>query len=143
MSVIRARCVAAIARQCWSMTRSVVYGGDLPVARFPSPVERGSRWDQVRPRACRGLWPSLVDPAAPGAFRVVEAAVSVHGRSVRDRYAARRLYALLAGWRPPRESPEQDRQSTVTAQLDELHPRLRVSRHSLQSRRIQIHGRVA
>jgi hypothetical protein len=85
------------------------------------------------------LWP----PAAPGAFRVVEAAVSVHGRSVRDRYAARRLYALLAGWRPPRESPEQDRQSTVTAQLDELHPRLRVSRHSLQSRRIEIRGRVA
>lgn len=71
------------------------------------------------------------------------AGVAVHERSARDRYAARRLYALLAGWRPPRESPEQDRQSTVTAKLDELHPRLRVSKHSLESRRIDIRRRVA
>lgn len=69
--------------------------------------------------------------------------MAVHERSVRDRYAARRLYALLAEWRPPRESPEEDLQAMVTAQLDELHPQPRVSRHSLESRRIEIRERVA
>jgi hypothetical protein len=75
--------------------------------------------------------------------RRVGAGVAVHERSVWDRYATRRLYALLVEWRPPKESPEEDLQAMVTAQLDELHPQPRVSKHSLESRRIEIRGRVA
>jgi hypothetical protein len=71
--------------------------------------------------------------------------VSVHQRSPWDRYAARKLYDLLAGWRPPRRSPAWDRQTTVTAQLDELHPRPKtptaVKYH--RPRVMEIRGRVA
>lgn len=60
----------------------------------------------------------------PGAGQL-EALIGVHERSLRDRYATRKLYDLLAGWRPPRRSPAWDRQTTVTAQLNELHPKTR------------------
>ena len=69
--------------------------------------------------------------------------VAVHERSVWDRYATRRLYELLAEWRPARGSAAWHRQTTVTAQLDELHPRPQVVRHSVGARRVEIRGRVA
>lgn len=49
--------------------------------------------------------------------------LAVHERWTGDRYATRKLYDLLAGWRPPRRSAAGDRQTAVTAQLDELHPK--------------------
>jgi hypothetical protein len=71
--------------------------------------------------------------------------MAVHERSPWDRYAARKLYDLLAGWRPPRRSPAWDRQTTVTAALDELHPRRKtptpVTYHP--ARVMEIRGRVA
>lgn len=69
-------------------------------------------------------------------------AVAVHERSVWDRSAARKLYDLLAGWRPPRRSPAWDRQTTVTAALEELHPKLSVLAYR-RPRVIDIRGRAA
>ena len=54
--------------------------------------------------------------------------MAVHARSVWDRYSARRLHDLLAGWRPARRSPAWDRQTTITAALNEVHPRPRLTR---------------
>lgn len=51
--------------------------------------------------------------------------MAVHERSTLDPYPARRLHDLLAGWPPRRRSPQCDRQSKVTAQLNELHPKNR------------------
>lgn len=47
--------------------------------------------------------------------------MSVHSRSVWDRRATRHLYELLAPLAPPRGSDTADRQSKVTAWLDELY----------------------
>jgi hypothetical protein len=68
--------------------------------------------------------------------------VAVHERSVWDRSATRKLYDLLAGWRPPRHSAQSDRQTTVTAALDELHPQARVVSYR-RPRVIDIRSRVA
>lgn len=68
--------------------------------------------------------------------------MAVHERSVWDRTATRKLYDLLAGWRPPRRSPAWDRQTTVTAALDELHPKARVVTYR-RPRVIDIRSRVA
>lgn len=46
--------------------------------------------------------------------------MSVHSRSVTDRPKTSHLYELLANWPPPRRSDAVDRQSQVTAYLDEL-----------------------
>jgi hypothetical protein len=72
--------------------------------------------------------------------------VAVHERSPWDRYAARKLYDLLAGGRPPRRSAASDRQTTVTAQLNELHPKRLKVPAALKYRRpriIEVRGRVA
>lgn len=51
--------------------------------------------------------------------------MGVHGpMSVWDRPRIKRLYDLLADGRPPRGSDAADRQSEVTAHLNELHEAL-------------------
>lgn len=115
---------------------------------------------QVRKGGGSRYWWFTVLPAPPGVSRIFPpqgtscgpgasstskgvAGVAVHERGGRDRYATQRLYALLAQWRPARGSEPWRRQTAVTAQLDELYPRRRVARHSIQSRRIEIRERIA
>lgn len=72
--------------------------------------------------------------------------MAVHERWPGDRYATRKLYDLLAGWRPPRRSPAGERQTAVTAQLDELHPKTLTVPAALRHRRprvIEVRRRVA
>jgi hypothetical protein len=128
------------------MTRLGVYAGGLSVLAAP-PLLNSWRawWTGAPPGVSRVLAPRF-GPRPPGAFRCGKGlwvAVAVHERSVWDRYATRRLYELLAEWRPARGSEAWRRQTMVTAALDELHPQARVVRHSVGARRVEIRGRVA
>jgi hypothetical protein len=69
--------------------------------------------------------------------------VAVHERKPTDRYATRKLHDLLADCRWPRRSDQWERQTTVTAQLNELHPKKLPVLKWRQPRRIDIRGRVA
>lgn len=90
--------------------------------------------------------PRLYDctPGGPSTWR--RRLVAVHVRSVWDRYATRRLHDLLAERRWPRRSPQWDRQTTVTAQLNRLHPKRKAWAAAVTYRRprlIEVRRRVA
>lgn len=148
MGMKRARCVI-VRSDAIAYADKSHHGGlrwSLSVPGCPFPVGHSMIWWLVTLGTAPGgverfaLLGLHCTPRGPVNWR--RRLVAVHARSVWDRYAARSLHDLLAGWRPRRRSPAAGRQATVTAALAELHPKQRTLKHH-RPRLIEIRRRVA